>query len=111
MRIPYAFLLLLIVLDGCVNDTAQVPLTCSSNNQVSWSKSVKPLFETKCAISGCHVANSSQQLGLGTYEQVRASQGDVRAQVSDKKMPRGSPLSEREIFLITCWIDQGAKDN
>lgn len=104
-------MLFMSALMGCVHETAQVSLTCDSNNQVSWSKSVKPLFETECAITGCHVANSSQQLRLGTYEQVQASQSDVREQVSDRKMPRVSPLSEKEIFLITCWIDQGARDN
>jgi hypothetical protein len=111
VKYAYLFFLTYLLSAACVHDTTQAPLTCSPDHPVSWSKDIKALIETKCSIPGCHTANSTTQLRLATYEQVQASQGDVRGQVFNRNMPRGTALSDKEIFLITCWIDQGARDN
>jgi len=111
MKFLVPFFLVLFGLSSCVNDTTQAQLTCSADNPVSWSRDVKVLFETKCAITGCHPSNSSYQVSLETYEQVNANTIYIKPQVVDRIMPRGTPLTDKELFLITCWIDQGALQN
>ena len=108
MRIPALFCLILF---GCVNDHAVLNLTCSAEHPVSWKNDVQSVITANCTISGCHETTNHSLPPLATLKNVQDLQGDVLRVVSDGSMPRGSSLSASEKFRITCWIQQGAKDN
>ncbi len=96
---------------------------------VSYSKHVDPLFQQRCALSGCH-AGSSAQAGLDLFapsysslinHQPRlvnpgASNNSLLVQRIDGRlapqMPYMSqPLNVNQIGGIKKWIDEGAKNN
>lgn len=96
---------------------------------ISYTKYVDPLFQQRCALSGCH-AGSSAQAGLDllapSYSSIinhqprlvtpGASANSLLAQRIDGRlapqMPYMSqPLNANQITGIKKWIDEGAKNN
>ncbi len=80
---------------------------------VSFSKTIQPLINTNCAVSGCHVGGQ-QFPPLQTYDQIYEVRNRVKAQTSDGVMPpesSGNSLTPNEIDLIACWVDAGAPEN
>ncbi|MBS1542989.1 MAG: hypothetical protein JST14_05110 [Bacteroidetes bacterium] len=100
-----------LILLGCVNDHAVPDLTCSNEHPVSWKNDVQSVISANCTLSACHEASNHSLPPLATLKNVQDIQGDVLRVVTDGSMPRGSSLSASEKFRITCWIQQGAKDN
>jgi hypothetical protein len=74
---------------------------------------IKPIITTKCAISGCH--NGSRSPNLSTYTGVKNNASAVLSKVTSKAMPpSNSPagaLTQQQISLITCWVNDGALNN
>ena len=96
---------------------------------ISYSKHVDPLFQKRCALSGCH-AGSSSQAGLDLFtpsyssiinHQPRlvnpgSSTNSLLAQRIDGRLPpqlpyMSQPLTATQIAGIKKWIDEGAKNN
>jgi hypothetical protein len=80
------------------------------NSGVSWTKDIKPIIQTSCAKSGCHVKGSGRKT-LETYADVKDVAGEVRRRTQNGSMPYDGPLSQVSISLIACWIDDGALEN
>ncbi|MEQ9298125.1 MAG: hypothetical protein RIF33_06170 [Cyclobacteriaceae bacterium] len=76
---------------------------------VTYEGSIKNIVETNCAISGCH--NGSQAPDLRTLEQIQSSASRIKIRTADGSMPRGRTLTQTQIDLIACWVDDGALDN
>lgn len=102
----------LLVLSSCVShDFPQY--TCTDT--YLFSEDVKPIIETKCAISGCHNGDLGQDLNWTNFQNFhrRAESGLVKFRVTHRIMPPSyspaGPLSQEEINAIACWTDQGAK--
>ncbi len=76
---------------------------------VTFDGSISSIIETNCAISGCH--NGSQSPDLRTLASIQAQADRIKARTSDRSMPRGRTLTQTEIDLIACWVDDGALDN
>ena len=79
----------------------------------SFSQTISPIIESKCAISGCHVSGQ-QRPTLETYEQISSNASRIKARTSNGTMPpatSGKSLSADEIEAIACWVDAGAPDN
>lgn len=88
---------------------------------------VLPIFVGNCAISGCHDNETHQKdVILSTYAQIMASDvlkpgdasnSDIIELISetdvDDRMPPvpANPLSDKEIAILTQWIEQGALNN
>ncbi len=96
----------------------------NNNGVVCFETQILPLFQTNCAKSGCHDANT-QADGLrfdnyyGIMEEIvpgNPAEGDImeaiREDDADKIMPRppAAPLSQDQIALLTLWILQGAQN-
>lgn len=90
--------------------------TCPDSD-VSYLEDVKPIIESKCAISGCHNGSNGQERNWLVFETLRvnALEGNVKSYVINRIMPpAGSPagpLSQDQINTIACWIDNGAPNN
>jgi hypothetical protein len=78
---------------------------------------VKPIIETKCAITGCHNGDMGQSLNWTNFETFhqRVESGLVKFRVTHRIMPPSSspagPLTQEQINAIACWADQGALNN
>ena len=80
---------------------------------VSLGAEIRPLLESNCAIEACHVAGT----GLPDFtvkDNILEYANDIKRRTREGSMPppySGITLTEEEINLISCWVDQGKKDN
>ncbi len=80
---------------------------------VKFSTTVLPLLSSRCSISGCHDASSSNGPGpLTNYAQIFASRNSILSAVNSNRMPQGGPpLSTQEKDALKCWVDANAPNN
>jgi hypothetical protein len=100
-------LLLVACSKNASTDTTALTSNCDANT--SFSKTILPLFNSTCNLSGCHDENNAAPLNNFLVVHDNASQ--IRASVSSGRMPRGKTLSVTDKTAILCWIDNGAKNN
>ncbi len=120
------------------NDDSVGVVTITDNDQqpvlVSFDSEVKPIIQSRCAITACHGSGFSQggmTLGSGSYNSVVNASGDNgmivvsgNANASNlylkvtstppfgARMPfGGAALSTAEQNIIRDWINEGAQDN
>lgn len=79
----------------------------SCDQEVSFAQNVNPIIVTNCV--ECHKGNRFPD--LRTYSGISVNASNIRSQVVSGLMPQGSSLTNEEIGLISCWIDNGALDN
>ena len=79
---------------------------------ITWSGSVNAIVLATCAITGCHVAGTGlPQWGILSVVQGQAAL--IKTRINDRSMPPvgAADLTNEEIALFTCWIDDGALNN
>lgn len=75
----------------------------------SWSTEIKPLIQTYCALSGCHNGLSRPDLRL--YSKAKFYAAEIKLFTQDKSMPFDGNLTQNQIEVIACWVDDGALEN
>jgi len=81
---------------------------------LSFEENIQALINTNCAYSGCHISGTGLPV-LSNYEGVKAQVENGRFEdrvLVRQNMPPGNAsgpteLSEADLFLLQCWIDQG----
>ncbi len=115
---------LLFCLMGC-NSESDNPLQPNNISSVkaktSFEQNLLLILTTRCAYSGCHVANGPHGLDFRTYQNFISGDdegesvfipGDARSSniieeiVSGRMPPGGPPLTAAEIQLFRDWINQ-----
>ncbi len=101
-----------------------IPVTSNETVEVSFSKDIMPLFESRC--TKCHGGLKTEEgLDLTTYEMLMAGSengsilfvGDaensllVQLSVEGKMPKRGPKLTPSQIQLLINWINAGAPNN
>lgn len=77
---------------------------------VKFSTQVKPIIDTYCAISGCHMEGGN--VSFKVLSNIQASAKDVKSRTQSGNMPKNGPkLQQADIDAIACWVDDGALDN
>ncbi|MEZ5018019.1 MAG: hypothetical protein R2800_13255 [Flavipsychrobacter sp.] len=81
----------------------------------TYNGAIKTIVDTKCAISGCHVAGATTG-DFTTYTGIKkkADEGRIQTHVFELKiMPPASAtqLTEEEKQSIKCWLDNGAPES
>lgn len=95
-----------------VTDNTGCTITQSVNilSGVKFSTQVKPIIDTYCAISGCHMEGGN--VSFKVLSNIQASAKDVKSRTQSGNMPKNGPkLEQAYIDAIACWVDDGAKDN
>ena len=93
--------------DGCtVTLTITIP---KGKSNTSWSNSILPIVETTCSKSKCHDGISHPDLRL--YPTAKKFALQMKSETKSKNMPREGSLTQSQIDLIGCWVDDGALDN
>ena len=96
----------------------------STPSDVSYSKDVRPILESRCGT--CHMGEFvSEGLDMDTYESLmagsqngpviipsHANESLLIEKVTEGKMPKKGPkLTPAQIQIITDWINAGALNN
>ena len=77
---------------------------------VKFSVQIKPIIDTYCAISGCHMEGGNISYKILANIQYNAK--DVKSRTQSGNMPKnGTKLAQADIDAIACWVDDGALDN
>lgn len=95
--------------NGCTTST-----TAELINGTSLTGDVMPVISSNCAVSSsCHAEGAAGRPVLETASQIIASAARIQTRTSAGTMPpAGQPdLSQNEIDLIACWVEDGAMDN
>ncbi len=91
------------------------PVDCTGVTP-TYTADIAPILNQQCAFSGCHGgSNPSDGIDLSNYADAKAesSNGKVIASIKHssgaKAMPQGGQkLSDSDIKLIECWVQNGA---
>ena len=75
----------------------------------SWSTDIRPIVVSSCALSGCHNGVSRPDLRL--YEKAKFYANQMKELTLDRSMPFEGSITQEQIDLIGCWVDEGAKEN
>ncbi len=124
MKKMFFVLMSATALFGCYNDKADqlYPVStttpCDTAN-VSYSGTIKPIFDAMCNTSGCHDAagvGGGYNLSTHAGTMIAVTNGRLSGSINHlsgyNAMPKGLPkLSECEISKIDAWARQGALDN
>lgn len=87
------------------------------SEEYTFAEDIRPIVETKCAISGCHNGDMGPALNWTNFEMFhqRVASGLVKYRVTHRIMPPSfspaGPLTQEQINAIACWADQGAPNN
>jgi hypothetical protein len=94
--------------DGCVIDlNVSIP---RGNTEVRWALDIKPLFTTYCATQGCH-NGISRTNDFRKYTWASRFANDIKVRTGNRSMPFNGSLTQHQIDLIACWVDDGAPEN
>jgi hypothetical protein len=92
---------------GCsVNLSVTIPRAFTGT---SWQNDIRPIIVKSCALSGCH--NGDSRSDLRVYDNAKFYAVSIKSKTRDRSMPREGTLSQNEINLISCWVDDGAVQN
>lgn len=95
--------------DGCSATQSIVVVT-----DTSWSGDIMAIINTNCAVSGCHNGSNSSIPNWTNLSAVQSSASNIKKRTGNRSMPQagsGLTLSDSEIELIACWVDDGARNN
>ncbi len=113
--INFCFLFFVFSQVSCVYDNAEdlYGANICPPESISFEKKVKPIINSSCALSGCHMSGH-QQPTLETYAQISSNADKIRTRTSNGTMPpaaSGISLSVEEIKIISCWVETGTPNN
>lgn len=87
--------------------TVTVP---QGNTGTSWENDILPIMEKNCAISGCH-NGVSRSNNFREYASTKTHAKAIKTKTQDRSMPFDGALTQNQIDLIACWVDDGAPKN
>ncbi len=89
----------------------ETTLSARIRTGVSLENDIMPIINSNCAITGCHANVTSPR--FNSKEDVIAAAARIKARTQAKTMPPASrpEMSQEEIDLIACWVDDDALDN
>jgi hypothetical protein len=96
----------LIVKDASGCEIAQ---TVKITTGIGYAASISSIIQGNCAISGCH--NGSQPPDFRVFKNIHDNAGQVKALTGNGTMPQGRTLTQEQINMIACWVDDGALEN
>lgn len=91
--------------------TVQLDITIPHGNTgTSWVNDIKPIVEAQCATGGCHDGQFRPDLRI--YDKAFFYRDLMKKYTQDGSMPFDGPkLTQDQVKLIACWVDDGAPQN
>jgi hypothetical protein len=75
----------------------------------SFEDDILPMIKTFCARSGCH--NGVDRTDLRIHTNAKKYASDIKRLTRSREMPFEGSLTQDQIDLFSCWVDDGALDN
>ncbi len=100
-----------VVTDGT---GCSVTKTVIVSSGTSWVTDIKPIIDSNCAVSGCHNGDNTSIPNWTVFSNVQNRASDIKTRTGNRSMPQagsGLTLTDEEIELIACWVDDGAQNN
>lgn len=94
--------------DGCeFSENVRVLTGTSFDNHIS------PIISSNCAVSGCHNGDDASLPNFTSFSTIKNNAGSIRSMTTSGAMPPAGAgsLTDSEVELIACWVDDGALDN
>lgn len=111
---------LFVTIGSCV-DHQFAPVdefACSTFREVSFADDVAPIIASNCAINGggCHNGDNGPDLDWRVFKNFQDHASNVRDRVTRPvgaagHMPKTGTITDSQIRLLVCWVEQGAQDN
>jgi hypothetical protein len=93
--------------EGCsVTLTITVP---KGKSGTSWINDIRPIIVTSCAKSGCH--DGVSRVDLRILANAQKNKAEIKSETKSRNMPREGSLTQSQIDLIGCWVDDGGLNN
>jgi uncharacterized membrane protein len=110
------YVAVLVTIQACTyekDELLQPPSGDCTTTPAKYNADIKPIIQTKCAISNCHnTATAAGGVAFTDYNSVKLHTDHIMERVVIiKDMPTTGPLPNSEILKIKCWIDSGAPNN
>jgi len=115
-RYMITILFLILFFQGCYYDNVEELYPGANNCDItntSFQAVIKPIIDTNCAVSGCHVSGTGRK-DLTTYQGIKDVVDDGRLEqhvIIQKDMPPSQPLSICNREALKAWIADGASSN
>jgi SprB repeat len=77
----------------------------------SYKTDIQPIIATNCAIPGCHNGDNGSSRNWTVFNNVQANAQNIKTRTGNRSMPLVGSLTQDQINLIACWVDDGAKNN
>jgi hypothetical protein len=77
---------------------------------ISFSRDIQPILTNNCTLPTCHVAGTSRQ-DFTLFDRVQQLSEEIKRRTQTREMPLNGSITQRQINLIECWVDEGALDN
>lgn len=87
----------------------EITQTVEVTSGISFETSIKSIIANSCAVSGCH--NGSVSPDLRSFSTIQSRANSIKSRTANGSMPKGSSLTQEQIDMIACWVDDGAQDN
>ena len=87
----------------------EVTQTVRVRSGISFSSSIQPIIQNKCAINTCH--NGNQFPDFRNFANVQGNAAKIKELTGNRTMPQEGSLTQAEIDMIACWVDDGAPNN
>ena len=122
------YIIIHLIFTSCTADRLEEmpPSTFCDTLQVSYNLQVNDIIDTNCAFSGCHVTGSAAPGNYATYNSMTPflTDREFKRFVIDFRnnpdlgMPPNWPtnpgpkdLTEAELEIISCWVENGYPEN
>lgn len=84
------------------------PMEMDCEPDISFVTDIQPIISSKCIM--CH--DGSQPIpDFRTYQVIKNNAAKVKQLTASRVMPQTGSLTDAQIKLIGCWVDDGAPDN
>jgi len=87
----------------------EISQTVKVKSGVSYTTSISSIIQTNCVVSGCH--NGSQFPDFRVFKNIQDNAAQIKTLTGNRTMPEEGSLTQSEIDLIACWVDDGTPDN
>jgi SprB repeat len=78
-------------------------------SKASFANDISLIISTNCAVSGCHKGTGLPD--FSTLKNIQANATAIESQTGSRNMPIGKTLTQDQINVIACWVNDGAIDN
>ena len=93
------------------NNGCEFSLSKIVKSNTSYNTEIQPIMANSCATTGCHNGSVSSLPNFNDLSEVQSNASMIKSRTQSGNMPKTGTLSQNQIDLIACWVDDGALDN